>query len=98
MFTVEELIERLIFASIRLDKYPSLNKSEKDYANREIFRQEWQETVDEATQEFLFMENYKVAKDKKYIYEDRYVEYPKHKSYIEFPTLLEDGTYKQIPE
>jgi hypothetical protein len=56
MFTVQELIDRVIFASIRLDKYPSLDKSEKDYANREIFRKEWQEAIDEATQEFLFME------------------------------------------
>jgi hypothetical protein len=56
MFTVQELIDRVIFASIRLDKYPSLDKSEKDYANREIFRKEWQEAIGEATQEFLFME------------------------------------------
>jgi len=56
MFTVQELIDRIIFASIRLDKYPSLDKSEEDYINREIFRKEWQETIDEATQEFLFME------------------------------------------
>lgn len=56
MFTTQEMIDRLIFASIRLDKYPSLDKSEKDYANREIFRKEWQETVDEAIEKFLFME------------------------------------------
>jgi len=56
MFTVQELIDRLIFASIRLDKYPSVDKSEKDYEHKEIFRKEWQETVDEATQELLLME------------------------------------------
>jgi hypothetical protein len=56
MFTVKELIDRLIFASIRLDKYPSVDKSEKDYEHKEIFRKEWQETVDEATEELLLME------------------------------------------
>jgi hypothetical protein len=40
MFTVQELIDRLIFASIRLDKYPSVDKSEKDYEHKEIFRKE----------------------------------------------------------
>lgn len=44
------------------------------------------------------MEDYKVAKDKKYIYEDRYVEYPMFKPYMHFLSLLENGTYKEIPE
>jgi hypothetical protein len=44
------------------------------------------------------MEEYKIAKDKKYIYEDRYVEYPKYKPYMHFLKLLKEGTYKEIPE
>jgi hypothetical protein len=44
------------------------------------------------------MEDYKIAKDKKYIYEDRYVEYPKYKSYMQFLELLKESIYKEIPE
>ena len=43
------------------------------------------------------MEEYKIAKTKKYIVEDRYVEYPKFKAYIRFLEEL-GSTYLEVPE
>ena len=43
------------------------------------------------------MEEYKIAKTKRYIVEDRYVEYPMFKSYIRFLEEL-GSTYLEVPE